>query len=133
MDPATDELRQIGQVATLIGLSLRTIRYYEEVGLIAPQRTSGGFRLYSRREIERLELIMCMKPLEFTLVEMGDLLDARDKHSDPDPTVRSEAAGRLAMFTALAADRCARLREQLLAGEGLQAALVAELSTQRDE
>jgi DNA-binding transcriptional MerR regulator len=72
-------LRQIGEVAERVGLSLRTVRYYEEAGLVRPsERTEGGFRLYGPREIARLELIKQMKPLGLTLEEMRELLDARD-------------------------------------------------------
>ena len=51
--PATDRagLLQIGQVAERTGLSLRTIRFYEENGLVIPTaRSEGGFRLYSENE-----------------------------------------------------------------------------------
>lgn len=44
----TARLLQIGEVAEAIGLSLRTVRYYEQMGLISPERRSqGGFRLYT--------------------------------------------------------------------------------------
>jgi MerR family transcriptional regulator, copper efflux regulator len=71
-------LLQIGEIAERVGLSLRTVRYYEEMGLIVPEkRTEGGFRLYGNEEIERLKLIMQMKPLGFSVQEMGDMIDAR--------------------------------------------------------
>jgi DNA-binding transcriptional MerR regulator len=67
-------LLQIGEVADRVGLSLRTVRYYEEVGLVAPSaRSDGGFRLYSDDDVERLLLIKRMKPLGLTLEEMGEL------------------------------------------------------------
>lgn len=48
---------QIGEVADRTGLSLRTLRYYEEVGQVRPStRTSGGFRLYSETDVARLLL-----------------------------------------------------------------------------
>ena len=73
------DLHQIGEVADGLGLSLRTVRYYEEMGLITPaERTEGGFRLYSDEEIERLALIKEMKPLGFTVQEMRALLAAQD-------------------------------------------------------
>jgi DNA-binding transcriptional MerR regulator len=76
-DP-TPRLLQIGEIADLVGLSLRTVRYYEEMGLIVPEkRTEGGFRLYGNEEIERLKLIMQMKPLGFSVQEMGEMIDAR--------------------------------------------------------
>ncbi|WP_168583100.1 MerR family DNA-binding transcriptional regulator [Gephyromycinifex aptenodytis] len=66
---------QIGEVAARTGLSLRTIRYYEDVGLLTPAaRTKGGFRLYSEADMARLQLLQQMKPLEWRLEEMGDLL-----------------------------------------------------------
>jgi DNA-binding transcriptional MerR regulator len=66
---------QIGEVAERTGLSLRTIRYYEEVGLVTPSaRTPGGFRVYTTADAERLELVKRMKSLEFTLEETRLLL-----------------------------------------------------------
>ena len=51
-------LLQIGQVAERTGLSLRTIRFYEENGLVVPTaRSEGGFRLYSDDDVARLEVI----------------------------------------------------------------------------
>ena len=68
-------LLQIGQVAERTGLSLRTIRFYEENGLVRPTtRTDGGFRLYSDDDVARLEVIKRMKPLGFRLEEMQELL-----------------------------------------------------------
>jgi DNA-binding transcriptional MerR regulator len=70
---------QIGDVAARTGLSLKTIRYYEDVGLLPEsERTPGGFRLYTEHAVERLLLIMHMKPLDFSLAEMKELLDAVD-------------------------------------------------------
>ena len=74
------KLLQIGEVAERVSLSLRTVRYYEEQGLLEPEsRTSGGFRLYSEDQVDRLALIEEMKPLGFTVQEMRELLDARDQ------------------------------------------------------
>ena len=69
------DLAPIGRVAERVGLSLRTIRYYDEIGLVTPSgRTVGGFRLYSPSDVERLLLIKRMKPLGYSLEEMADLL-----------------------------------------------------------
>ena len=76
--------KQIGEVAERTGLSLRTIRYYEEMGLISPSaRSQGGFRLYTEADIARLELVTRMKPLDFTLEEMRDLLATLDRIERP--------------------------------------------------
>ncbi len=73
-------LHQIGEVAEAVGLSLRTIRYYEEVGIVVPSgRSGGGFRQYTDDDIERLRVVKAFKPLEFSLDEMRDLLELRDR------------------------------------------------------
>jgi DNA-binding transcriptional MerR regulator len=69
------DLVQIGVLADKVGLSLRTVRYYEEVGLVEPAtRSTGGFRLYTPDQEERLLIIKAMKPLGFSLEEMRDFL-----------------------------------------------------------
>jgi DNA-binding transcriptional MerR regulator len=69
-------LFQIGEVAERVGLSLRTVRYYEEVELVIPSaRTEGGFRLYSEEDVQRLLVVKGMKPLGLTLDEMRELVD----------------------------------------------------------
>ena len=74
-----DQVHQIGHVASRVGLSLRTVRYYGEVRLAEPSgRTEGGFRLYTEEDIARLQLIKQLKPLEFSLEELRELLAARD-------------------------------------------------------
>ena len=70
---------QIGAVAEMTGLSIQTLRHWDEVGLVPPsERSEGGFRLYSDVDVQRLLVIRRMKPLEFTLEEMGRLLDSID-------------------------------------------------------
>ncbi len=109
-------LRQIGEVADRVGVSLRAVRYYEEQGLLVPEaRTSGGFRLYSGDQIERLELIMQMKPLGFTVEETRALLQARDTLHDRTAAdaEREAATARLGEFAAAAAQRCEELSTAL--------------------
>jgi len=111
---------QIGDVAERTGLSLRTIRWYEEVGLVPPSaRTSGGFRLYTDADIERLELVKRMKPLDFTLEEMRDLLTTVDQLAAASATSAERAAlsERLAMYRELADERVEALRNQLVNAE----------------
>jgi MerR family transcriptional regulator, repressor of the yfmOP operon len=72
---------RIGDVAKLAGTTPRTIRYYEELGLLAgaPERPSGGHRLYTQAEVERLrEVIRLKELLGVTLDELKDLLTAED-------------------------------------------------------
>ena len=114
---------QIGEVADRVGLSLRTVRYYEEMGLIAPDRTEGGFRLYGEAHLDRLALIKRMKPLGFTVQQMRELLDARDALRERgDETARE----RLAEYARVAAERCDELRSTLESGEELTRTLRRE-------
>ena len=109
------EHMQIGEVADRTKLSLRTIRHYEEVGLVPPSaRTKGGFRLYSEADVSRLMLIRRMKPLDFTLEEMADLLTLLDDLADGSPSAdRAALLDRLAMYRDAAVQRITALREQL--------------------
>jgi len=111
---------QIGTVAERTALSLRTIRYYEEAGLVAPSaRTAGGFRLYTEADCERLQLIKQMKPLGFSLDEMRDLLHVLDQlAAGAEEAPRGALIERLHDFTQSAGERCDRLREQLAAATG---------------
>lgn len=118
MAHAAEATLHIGEVAERVGLSLRTVRYYEEQGLIEPAgRTDGGFRLYTEHEVDRLMLIKQMKPLDFTVQQMGELLAASDALADTDAKVRRAAQRRIAAFAREAAERCEELRGQLTRAE----------------
>jgi MerR family copper efflux transcriptional regulator len=70
----------IGALAERTGMSLRTLRHYDETGLLAPSgRSEGGFRLYTEHDLSRLLVIRRMKPLGFSLDEMADLLEVVDQ------------------------------------------------------
>jgi MerR family copper efflux transcriptional regulator len=127
-------MHQIGEVAEAVGLSLRTIRYYEEADLVPPSgRSAGGFRLYTDADIDRLRLVKHMKPLDLTIEEMRDLLVTRDRLADPAMTKRQrdELLDRLTMFAELAEERCQRLRDQLEAGETISHTLRSEIESAR--
>lgn len=102
----------IGAVAERTGLSLRTLRHYDEVGLLRPTgRTDGGFRLYTDADVERLLLIRRMKPLGFTLEEMAELLELVDALAadTDDPNTQK----RLEEFVARAHEQRADLARKL--------------------
>lgn len=68
---------RIGDVAELTGLSLRSIRHYEELGIVSPvHRTSGGFREYDAEAVERLRLIMQLRVAGLGLEQVGPIVDA---------------------------------------------------------
>lgn len=105
----------IGELADRTGLSLRTIRHYDEIGLLkASGRTEGGFRLYTERDHSRLMLIRRMKPLGFSLEEMMALLQVIDTlqaggEGAADLAVRQQ----LDDFIAQASERRQKLQDQL--------------------
>jgi DNA-binding transcriptional MerR regulator len=118
---------QIGEVADRVGLSLRTVRYYEEMGLLAPaERTEGGFRLYTEDHVARLELVTRLKSLGFKVPEMRELLEARDALQGDDVDERFFAQARLKRFAATASARCEDLRRQLAHAEELAGQLRRE-------
>ena len=70
---------KIGEVAERTALSIRSLRHYDELGLVSPSAHSpGGFRLYTEADVERLLLIRRMKPLGFSLDRMKDFCRALD-------------------------------------------------------
>ncbi|MFV2021926.1 MerR family transcriptional regulator [Micromonospora sp. LOL_023] len=117
------ELMQIGEVAERTGLSLRTIRYYEEVGIVEPSaRSQGGFRLYTDDDVDRLRVVKRMKPLEFTLEQTRELLGILDRLADPGPQPTDPE--RTALLV--------KLREYHAAADTRKAALQAQLATIRE-
>ena len=121
----------IGEVAERVGLSLRTIRYYEEVGLISPSaRSQGGFRLYTDADADRLQLVKDMKPLGFSLDEMRDLLGVLDELDGPRTAgaAHGQLLERLARYRAAADARCDTLRGQLRIAESFAGTLRQRLA-----
>ncbi|MFJ1566600.1 MerR family transcriptional regulator [Streptomyces erythrochromogenes] len=126
-----DRHMQIGEVATRTELSLRTIRHYEETGLVTPSaRSQGGFRLYTETDVARLMVIRRMKPLGFTLEQMRDLLDATDRldgNDALDGTEREFLLGRVREFEQAATEQVGKLRVQLARAEDFAAILRTRL------
>jgi MerR family copper efflux transcriptional regulator len=124
---------QIGQVAARTELSITTVRHYDEVGLVTPSaRSTGGFRLYTEADVERLLVIRRMKPLGFTLTEMKDLLDAVDVLAADSTSERRRAATVYLQDCLAKTDESrARLRKHLAYAEELRG-LLAELADGRE-
>ncbi|MFF8543786.1 MerR family transcriptional regulator [Streptomyces werraensis] len=125
------KLMQIGEVAARTELSLRTIRHYEETGLVIPSaRSQGGFRLYTETDVARLMVIRRMKPLGFTLEQMRDLLDATDRldaATGLDADERDALLERVRTYRQAADEQVAKLRIQLARAEDFAATLSARL------
>lgn len=113
--PAAVPMMHIGELAERSEMSLRTIRHYDETGLLRPSgRTEGGFRLYTVRDLERLLVIRRMKPLGFSLEEMGDVLAIVDALADTDDEVmQDKLRGQLQEFAGSARERRADLAGKL--------------------
>lgn len=116
------ESSRVGEVAGRLGVSPRTIKYYEELGLVEPEgRSQGGFRLYGEREIERLERILRLKRIGYSLSAIRELLAVRDAAREADKvTVLRMAAERLREREQEVEGRTRRMREDLKRAEALR-------------
>lgn len=117
------ERLQIGEVARLIGISSKTIRYYEEIGLLsAPIRTGAGYRLYSAQDLLRLQRIRRLRALGLSLERIREILG--ESEQDHEQTLRNALQSLIEELSAQILEleeRRERLR-QLLAQEKLDEA-----------
>jgi DNA-binding transcriptional MerR regulator len=75
---------RIGQLAARIGVSPKTIRYYEEVGLLPPPpRSEGGYRLYGAQDERRLSFIVSARCVGFALGEIKEMVALREQGDPP--------------------------------------------------
>ncbi|WP_376790848.1 heavy metal-responsive transcriptional regulator [Thermoflexus sp.] len=75
---------RIGQLAAELGLNPKTIRYYEEIGLLPrPARTPAGYRLYRPADRDRLQFILKAKAIGFSLKEIKEILALRQAGEQP--------------------------------------------------
>ncbi|MDJ0319057.1 MerR family transcriptional regulator [Pseudarthrobacter sp. PS3-L1] len=118
-DRASDTTMHIGELAERTGLSLRTIRHYDEVGLLpAASRTDGGFRVYAMGDVARLNLIKKMKPLGFSLEEMAELLEILGLLEDAAP-IASNQRNALREFRERALTQRAKMARNLAQADDL--------------
>ena len=69
----------VNKLAKLAGVSSRTLRYYDEIGLLSPKRiSSNGYRIYGRNEVDRLQQILFYRELGVSLDEIGRIFSAKD-------------------------------------------------------
>lgn len=79
-DKSAEELDRIGEVADEFKVTLRTLRFYEDKGLINPKRV-GTSRFYGRREKARLRLILLGRDIGFSLEDIREMLDLYEPKS----------------------------------------------------
>lgn len=85
VSPALGKLLKIGEVATSTGLPVKTIRYYDEIGLLAPtvERSESGYRLFDFSVLNRLAFIKRAQSLGLSLSEIQDILSVHDRGELP--------------------------------------------------
>jgi len=72
-------LKTVNEVSRLTGVSVRTLHYYDQIGLLHPaQVTESGYRLYGDKELERLQMILFYRELKFPLKDVKRILDSSD-------------------------------------------------------
>jgi DNA-binding transcriptional MerR regulator len=75
---------KIQELARQTGVSAKTIRYYEEIGILpAPSRMDNNYRVYGEKDIDRLRLVAGARRLDLSLEEIKELLDMRDRREAP--------------------------------------------------
>ena len=77
-DPQESPVFTISQLAEEFDISTRTIRFYEEKGLIAPRRSKGNQRIYAKRDRARLKLILRGKRFGYSLDEISEMMGMND-------------------------------------------------------
>jgi DNA-binding transcriptional MerR regulator len=96
----------VGQVASLAGVTIRTLHHYDEIGLLSPgERSAAGYRIYEEPDLERLQQILFYRELGFTLEEIATIVD------DP----RTDAVGHLRRQRRLLTERIERLQRMIAA------------------
>ncbi|QIM17437.1 MerR family transcriptional regulator [Leucobacter insecticola] len=104
-EPAPGEFT-VGEVASLVGISVRTLHHWDSVGLVHPRgRTTGGYRTYSAEDVGRIHRVLVYRELGFALTQIALLLD--------DPTV--DEAAQLRQQRHLLEERIARLQQMAAA------------------
>jgi DNA-binding transcriptional MerR regulator len=79
----TEQLR-IGELARRIDVNPKTIRYYEQIGLLpTPHREANGYRVYGQADVERLQFIRRARALDFSLDDIGEILAFRERSEAP--------------------------------------------------
>ena len=74
----------IGDLAQRVGVARSLVRYYEDISLLPPaNRTTSGYRVYSKEDVERLQFIQRAKALDFSLEEIREILASREQGQAP--------------------------------------------------
>ncbi len=117
------EALRVGELAKRTGLTIRTLHHYDEIGLVKPSRHGeSGYRLYTADDLARLQQVLALRRLGFSLEEVHDCLDHPDFSAQE--LIRSHI-GRLREQISLELELCHRLEiilDHLNAAESVSAA-----------
>lgn len=109
---AEKDLIKIGDFAALAGTNLRTLRYYEEIGLLRPaSRSTGGFRFYRPEDLNRLRMVASLQRLGLELAQIRTLMDTRSEGL-PRKELLARVRAALDEQRGLIAERIAALEKQ---------------------
>ncbi|MCP1337313.1 MerR family DNA-binding protein [Futiania mangrovi] len=124
----------IGEAAQASGLPAKTIRYYEDIGLVRPMREANGYRRFGRGDVARLVLLRRARALGFSVEECRELLSLYEDEQRHAGEVRAIARERLAAVDSRIAElkalrrQLAHLVEACSGGAGSRCAILEELS-----
>lgn len=136
MNNVSENARPIGKVAAEAGVTARTLRYYEELGLVTPSvRSAGGSRRYTEADVARVLRIRELQAvMGFNLDEIRELLHAGDRIESLRAEYRAgTSAERTREIVSEAARLNVRTQEQVLAKIGLLQVYLAELQSDADK
>lgn len=107
------KLMRVGELAKVVGKTVRAMHLYEELGLLEPRaRSEGGFRLYGPEAVDRIHWIVKLQAIGFTLAEIqGFVRDFQGSGSGREATSRVRA-----LFT----EKQAQIREQIAQLQGIE-------------
>ncbi|MBR8301109.1 MerR family transcriptional regulator [Burkholderia dolosa] len=103
-NPSSPELLTVNDAASRLGVTPRTLKYYEERGLVTPSRSEGRYRLYDEADLERFSRILRLRALGFSLHGIVEMLkrpleqtgDGRRRYSNASlREIRAGLAGRI--------------------------------------
>lgn len=87
---------RIGELAAAVGVNTKTVRYYEEIGLLPdPPRSPGGYRQYDHNDVEQLAFIRRAREVDLRLDEVAEVLALRDRGERPCDFVLRVASRRI--------------------------------------
>lgn len=127
---------RIGEAAARLGVTARTIKYYEELGLLTPDRSGGNYRDYDAEDLERVERIRDLQGLGYSLAAIREFLKYR-RQADESGRRRLRVADLEAAARALegqldnARERLVRARAEAERGEKLVTELEADIARVR--